>query len=147
MIQTGEAVASFAETLIGTPFRLHGRDPKTGIDCVGVVIMSLASGAGINIDPGSYDLRNLDISSGCLAADSANLIKVAKRTEPTEPGDIILVKSGPAAFHLLIASFADQFIHAHAGLRRVVSMPGPLRWPVIHIWRPLRTKSELVEET
>ena len=34
---TGEALATAAEQLIGIPFRLHGRNPETGLDCVGVV--------------------------------------------------------------------------------------------------------------
>ncbi len=30
-------LAAAALNLIGTPFRLHGRDPATGLDCVGLV--------------------------------------------------------------------------------------------------------------
>ncbi len=139
----GEAVASAAESLIGAPFRLHGRNPKTGIDCVGVAISALARGANIQIDPGKYGLRNLDISAGCKAACSKRL---SEPSDAVTPGDIVLTKTGPAAFHLLVAGFAERFIHSHAGLRRVVAMPGPLGWPVIRRWRPLPGEIEYCEE-
>ncbi|MGB3625580.1 MAG: hypothetical protein WA989_07125, partial [Henriciella sp.] len=35
------AFAGAARALIGTPFRLHGRDPASGIDCVGLVHCAL----------------------------------------------------------------------------------------------------------
>lgn len=144
MLPIGEAVAAAAEALIGAPFRLHGRNPKTGIDCIGVVILSLASGADIHIDPGRYGLRNLDISAGCDAAKSSRLIDLG---EANRSGDIIMVKAGPAAFHLLVAGFADQLIHAHAGLRTVVAMPGPVTWPIIRTWRPVAAPHETAKDT
>jgi hypothetical protein len=29
----------------------------------------------------------------------------------------------------------NGWVHAHAGLRRVVHMPGPSPWPIIALWR------------
>ena len=35
------ALAEAALGLLGVPFRLHGRDPATGLDCVGLVAEAL----------------------------------------------------------------------------------------------------------
>jgi hypothetical protein len=56
-------------------------------------------------------------------------------TGAPHPGDVLLVRIGPCQFHLLIAASSGRFIHAHAGLRRVVCCDGPIEWPVVHHWR------------
>ena len=38
----GDALAQAAQKLIGSPFRLHGRNRETGLDCIGVVGAALA---------------------------------------------------------------------------------------------------------
>jgi cell wall-associated NlpC family hydrolase len=120
-------VALAAEALIGVPFRLYGRDPATGLDCVGLVALALGADA-----PRDYRLRNRDISSALALAPFAGL---ADADGPVEPGDVLLARSGPAQHHLLIADTRGGFVHAHAGLRRVVATPGPLPWPVERRWR------------
>lgn len=124
---TGLHVALAAQALVGTRFRLHGRDPATGLDCVGVVAAALKA-----TGPNGYRLRNRDISAALAFAPAVGLAEVS---DPIEPGDVLLVRSGPAQHHLLIASIRGGFIHAHAGLRRVVATPGPLSWPIERHWR------------
>jgi hypothetical protein len=46
----------------------------------------------------------------------------------------MLVESGPRQFHVLVKT-TTGFVHADAGLRRVVETPGRPGWPVIGIWR------------
>lgn len=58
------------------------------------------------------------------------------------PGDVLLVRPGPAQVHLLVCARDGRFVHAHAGLRRVVAMPGPHGWPVLRHWRPVDTTIE-----
>ena len=82
--------------------------------------------------PAGYGLRNRDIAAALAFAPGAGLVEVAG--EPA-PGDVLLVCPGPAQHHLLIAGRGGGFIHAHAGLRRVVATPGPLPWPVERRWR------------
>ena len=48
-------------------------------------------------------------------------------------GDLVLLKSGPAQCHLAVMTAAG-FVHAHAGVGRVVETPGPSPWPVLAIW-------------
>lgn len=128
----GGALAAAAEGFIGAPFRLHGRDPRTGLDCVGLCLAALAAiGRPVSI-PACYGLRNRDISRALRFASKASL---AEAEGPPLPGDILLARLGPVRFHLLIAGGGGRFIHAHAGLRRVVATSGPLGAPLLRHWR------------
>ena len=125
---TGDQLAAAAEALVGAPFRLHGRDPATGVDCVGVVLTAL----GTRVKVRGYGLRNRSIAPFLELAAASGF---APHDGPTERGDLLLVRPGPGQHHLLIAAAPDRFVHAHAGLRRVVLQPGPLAWPVECVWR------------
>ena len=128
----GAAVAAAAEALVGTPFRLHGRDPATGLDCVGLVAAAFASIGCRPSVPRGYGLRNAGISPWLDLAAVAGLTEVK---DGGRPGDVVLVRPGPGQHHLLIALDRNRFAHAHAGLRRVVVQPGPLPWCVERRWR------------
>lgn len=127
-VQLAQAAASF----IGTPFRLNGRSVEAGLDCVGLVAASLTSIGHMAVPPVGYELRNRKIDVFLQSAQASGLIEVPG---PIRAGDIVLVAPGPGQQHLLIAESSTSFIHAHAGLRRVVRMPGPLPWPIIRHWR------------
>ena len=129
----GDRVAAEAAQLVGTPFRLHGRDPATGLDCVGLAAAALHR-AGIPLAvPTGYALRNRDITRHLGFATQAGLAAVSGAVMP---GDLVLVTPGLAQHHLVIAAPGCGYIHAHAGLRRVVLSPGPLEWPIAAHWRP-----------
>jgi cell wall-associated NlpC family hydrolase len=132
---TGEDFARAAEALAGAPFRLHGRDPATGLDCVGVVAAAFAACGRQPREPRGYGLRNRAIGGWLALAEEAGLAEVE---DGRRPGDIALVRPGPGQHHLLVALAGDRFVHAHAGLRRVVVQPGPLPWPIERRWRPTR---------
>ncbi|MDZ4308365.1 peptidoglycan endopeptidase [Allopontixanthobacter sp.] len=125
------SLSAAAARFIGAPFRLYGRDPASGLDCVGLVAAALSATGRMPLVPHAYALRVSDIGN-CLEFASANGFREA--SGPVAPDDLILVRPGPAQFHLLIAEHRRSFIHAHAGLRRVVRMPGPLGWPVDRHW-------------
>lgn len=131
MIVASHKLAAAAEALVDAPFRLHGRDPATGLDCIGVILAAFA-GCGRSVGPPpSYALRNTGIAHILPLADRAGLVETT--AEPAA-GDVILVRPGPAQYHLLIQATDRHFIHAHAGLRRVVRHPAPLPWPVAMRW-------------
>ena len=132
MSGVGPLLAQAAERLVGTPFRLHGRDPHTGLDCVGLLHAALRACGHPGLQPFAYALHNSDISAGLAALGNAGLTGAAG---PCEPGDVLLVRTGPAQVHLLIAAPGNRFVHAHAGLRRVAATPAPLPWPVLRHWR------------
>ena len=126
------AFAAAAESRLGAPFRLHGRDPRTGLDCVGLVLSALTDCGVLTSEPPHYGLRNSDLSAHLLAfADN----QFALTTGPVKGGDLLLVRPGPAQYHLIVALGADAFVHAHAGLRKVVKLNSGLPWPVRQHWR------------
>ncbi len=118
---------NIARGLIGTPFRLHGRDAGFGLDCVGLV--SLAFGR-TDRAPSGYAIRG-----GSLIAYERLLrsMKCRRRRIAPKRRDLFLLSSGPAQFHLGIWT-GDSLIHADAGLRRVVETPGWPRWPLLSAW-------------
>ena len=128
---TGRVVAQAAEALLGTPFRLHGRDTRKGLDCMGLVEAALnASGQPVRL-PFDYTLKMRSIERFAGAALHAGLIPAIG---DTEAGDILLLRVGPCQFHLGIVGPDDSFIHAHAGLRRVVSSSLP-EGDILERWR------------
>jgi hypothetical protein len=126
----GEAVAARAQALVGARFRPQGRDPALGLDCVGTA----AAAAGVPADrvPHDYALRGehlADIEHGLC---DLGCFPVADPV--VEPGDVLVCVAGPAQFHLVVAT-ESGFVHADAGLRRVVERPWPVPWRIAGVWR------------
>jgi len=126
------AMAAAAVKLVGAPFRLHGRDPQLGVDCVGVLVIALAAVGRTPRLPLDYTLRRTSISDFVAAAAEAGLVPA---DDILAPGDILVAKPGTAQFHAGVCGFGDSIIHAHAGVGRVVLSPAPLPWPLEHHWR------------
>ena len=129
---SGVALANAAASLIGTPFRLHGRDPLTGLDCVGVVQCALGKIGRPAVAPPDYGLRNTDNAPFLERIAQAGF---ACCKGPCQPGDLVTAQPGPGQLHLLIAGPQGGYIHAHAMLGRVVWTPEPLPWPASGRWR------------
>jgi cell wall-associated NlpC family hydrolase len=127
------AIVAAARQAIGTPFRLHGRDPALGLDCVGLVAFALEAGGGVPHVPSGYALRSGDRTAMAAMIERAGLVAA---TAPG-PGDVLLCRAGPGQLHLVIDidGRGGGIIHADAQLRRVVERPGPLPWPEIGRWR------------
>jgi len=117
-------VVTRARALIGTPFRLHGRD-AAGLDCVGLVALAWQQ---TQIATG-YALRTNDPA----AIEAALRVLRFRRRRKLKPGDILILNAGPAQLHLGIWT-GTSLIHADAGLRRVVETPDWPRWPILSMW-------------
>jgi cell wall-associated NlpC family hydrolase len=129
---SGHALACAAEGFLGASFRLHGRDPLTGFDCLGLVLIAMAEiGRPVHF-AFSYGLRNLEPERFLRLAEAVGFFTTET---PFEPGDILLLEAGPAQVHLAIVGVEGGIVHAHAGLGRVVHTPFPLPWPVVRQWR------------
>lgn len=126
----GERVVSAARGALGVRFRLHGRDPAFGLDCVGLVALAVRAGGVEGSVPCGYALRGGDAGDIAATIDTSGLIRVSD----VRPGDVLLCASGPGQLHLAIASDGGV-IQADAMLRRVVERPGAPPWPVIGQWR------------
>jgi hypothetical protein len=133
---SGEALAAAALALVGTRFRLNGRDRATGLDCLGVLDCALATIGRPTTLPCDYTLRSrgymnaqrIAAAAGLRAADGAIVA-----------GDILLVRCSPVQLHVLVAAKPARFVHAHAGLRRVVLGPRDPAWSLLARWRLLET--------
>lgn len=126
-------LARAALELVGTPFRLHGRDPATGLDCVGLVGAAIARSGREVIAPAGYSMRSLEVTPWLRFAATNGLV------ETETDGDVILSAVHCLQPHLLVV-VPGGHIHAHAGLGRVTFLPGPLPWPVLRRWRLLDSK-------
>ena len=116
-------VEAAARALVGVRFRLHGRDAVHGLDCVGLVALATGREA-----PTGYGWRSGD--EGRVAA----LLDGVFERGGDAPGAVLLMRAGPGQLHLAIAT-EGGFVHADAGLRRVVERPGAVPWPVVGRWR------------
>lgn len=130
---TGKDLAIAAERLMGTPFRLHGRDPRTGLDCIGLLeAVFLASGMQVSL-PTGYSLRtgrwqNLEQFSDRLG--------FAPGKPPLCSGDICLLRPSPVQMHFaIIGTDPRTMVEAHAGLRKVVISPLPDGLAPEGLWR------------
>lgn len=132
MSARGAVVAGAALRLIGCRFRLHGRDPATGLDCIGLVHAALAAAGAAPVAPNGYGLRNIAVDGWLPFAAQSGL--VAARG-PIRAGDILLLGLGYAQHHLVIAVDGLRVVHAHAGLRRVVLQPREPTWQIDAAWR------------
>lgn len=124
------ALAAAAASLLGVRFRLHGREPRTGLDCVGLVAEAMRRSGIEPVVPEGYRLRNLSVR-GLLPFVEAN------RLEPVgqpDDADVLLAMVSPVQPHLLICAPGGS-IHAHAGIGRVTFLPGLVPWQVANGWR------------
>ena len=129
---TASALAEAASGLVGSRFRLHGRDPATGLDCVGVLAAALTATGREHDLPGCYSLRTREPADLADLARGCGLVPAAL---PIAPGDVVFVRIGACQFHLMVALGEERYVHAHAGLRRVALHIGRLFWPIIGHWR------------
>ena len=86
----GERAAEAAMALIGVRFRLHGRDPAFGLDCVGLAAAALGSDRLGPVATG-YGLRSGDRGKAEAALMRAGL----KRVEVPASGDVLVAMAGP----------------------------------------------------
>jgi murein DD-endopeptidase / murein LD-carboxypeptidase len=128
----GLRVWDAALALVGVPFRLHGRDVASGLDCVGLVAAAYARAGLVAASvPDRYRMRETNVDDARAWIAAAGLSAV---TGAGEVGDVVLSDMGGGQLHLMIAG-AGATIHAHAGLRRVVEMPGAPPGCVVGRWR------------
>lgn len=132
MTAQSRLLAVEARKLVGARFRLHGRDAKTGLDCVGLVLCALGRVRRVIPCVNGYGLRNIRIDSFLAAAGHAGLRSV---DGAPQAGDVLLFRISAGQFHLGIVGENGELIHAHAGLQRVVATPPPIVWATERHWR------------
>ena len=121
--------AARARALVGTRFRPQGRDCN-GLDCIGVVLATFA--IPVDTVPRDYSLRGRPKTELV-----AGLSRAFRKVRQLKPGDVMLMAAADDQLHLGVRT-TDGFIHAHAGIRRVVETPGMPEWPLVGIYRKRR---------
>lgn len=121
--------AERARALVGTPFRPQGRS-AVGLDCIGVAIATY----GLQQVRRNYRLR------GNHERKVRDYLRGRFRqvaSPQMRPGDLMLMRVADDQIHLGVRTH-EGFVHAHAGLRRVVETPGNPEWPLIGVYRARR---------
>lgn len=131
----GERVWRAALGLVGTRFRLHGREPVHGLDCVGLVAAACrAAGVAVGEVPDRYRLRGETGEQVTRWIAAAGLVEaVGVRA----CGDVVLSALGFGQTHVVLIGRVTGgwgHVHAHAGLGRVVLMPGEPAGAVLGRW-------------
>ncbi|MGA9581679.1 MAG: peptidoglycan endopeptidase [Allosphingosinicella sp.] len=126
----GIEIAARACALVGTRFRPQGRKATDGLDCVGTA--ALACGIPSERVPRDYALRGQALADiEHRLCDLGCRLVVGNRLDP---GDVVVCRTGPAQFHMVIIT-PFGFVHADAALRRVVQRPYPIPWTLESAWR------------
>lgn len=101
-----EDVPLYAVSLVGSPYRLGGASPETGLDCSGLVGHVFRQVAGIALP---RDSRALSEAGAPLAPDEL------------QPGDLVFFNTANRAFsHVGIYLGDDRFVHASSSRTGVV---------------------------
>ena len=126
------AFAAAADSFVGVPFHFRGRDPRSGLECVGLVAAALEAIGAPAPHIARYAFRQRDFAAqlGCAASAGFDDIDGSSL-----PGDLLLLRPGPAQVHLVIVGSRGGLVHAHAGIGRVVVTPPPFPWPIERHWR------------
>lgn len=127
-----DPLARAALGLLGVPFRLHGRDPATGLDCVGLVVVALERAGLLAVPPSGYALRNLEVTQWLPLAERSGLVPARGAACA---GEVLLIVLPACQHHLVITADTANIVHAHAGLRRVVRQPLDPAWRIAARWR------------
>ncbi|MBP6031620.1 MAG: peptidoglycan endopeptidase [Sphingobium sp.] len=133
-MKRAERMVFAARAMIGAPFRLHGRNPPTGLDCIGLALRVLEQAGhkrlGGGMIPAAYSVRGGTAEQFGKTMRAAGLRAVRR----AKAGDLVLAQAGVAQFHLMIRTDAGH-VHADASLGKVAEMPGASPWPVIAYFR------------
>jgi len=129
----GQDYCERARALVGTRYRPQGRDPKAGLDCVGLVLVTY----GIALDAVR---RNYRLSGDHRAEIERELAPffLCKRANGPCRDDLMLLAVSAEQLHFGIRTDLG-FVHADARLGRVVETPGTPRWPLLATYRRRRS--------
>lgn len=128
----GDEIVAAARRCLGARFRPQGRDPRFGLDCVGVAAIAFGRPLPDDTVPDDYPLRGGSAEAIARSIDAVGLRRIDMAEAAA--GDLLLVAAGAEQFHLAILS-GRGFIHADAGLRRVVETPGRPEGRILGAWR------------
>lgn len=113
----GDTALAAALDCLGVPFRHQGRDPRTGLDCGGLVVHAMCAAGAPVADVFGYARMPSGGMLDRVMSEQPALTRVPVRT--ARPGDILLVRFGNETAHLAIKSRCGM-VHAYERAGRVV---------------------------
>jgi len=127
MTVSRSAVAAEARTWIGVPWRHLGR-ARTGVDCVGLVVMICRELGLTDYDLAAYprEPKGSDFLTHFLVAGGARVPFGAERE-----GDLVLFREQRFPCHvgvLVDGRYGPAIVHAHAARRAVLEEPMAGEW-------------------
>lgn len=129
-MRSADEIVAAGRALAGVRFRPQGRSAELGLDCLGLVAAAAGvDAAGVRRD---YALRDFDPDAVGRALNALGFCRVDDQAG--HAGDILVAEVAPLRLHAAIATDRG-YLHADAGLRRVVEVPGDLPWPLLSAWR------------
>jgi NlpC/P60 family putative phage cell wall peptidase len=104
-----------ARGCLGTPFHHQGRTAGVGLDCIGLVVVSLRS-AGIQV----HDQTDYGVRPDGQKLVAAILAHGFKKVDAIQSGDLLLFRYDNQPQHVALATGEQTMIHAFAPVGRVV---------------------------
>lgn len=118
MIQREEFIAA-VRRLVGCPVTHRGRDPRFGVDCVGVPIAALAS-LGVQVrELHSYGTMPSEAQIAAEFERHCARVNIVDR----QPGDLLQVRFGEEARHVVVLVGTDVCVEAVGRMGRVREVP------------------------
>lgn len=112
-----QEIVDAARKYIGVKWKHQGRNPASGLDCLGLIVQ-VAKDIGLEpYDPVDYSKR--PDGQRLIAELNAQL----KQTVDYQAGDILLMRMGANPQHLAIVNETGGIIHSYAEIRKVVEHP------------------------
>lgn len=118
-----------ARALVGVRFRPQGRSSSSGLDCIGLAVATFDLPA--SDIPADYSLRGGDPDRAARKL-AEHFLRIPAAAAVS--GDLLLVDAGAGQLHAVILA-PNGYVHADAGLRRVVEVPGAIPWRILSAWR------------
>lgn len=109
-------IVAAARECVGVPFRLQGRDPALGLDCIGLVLHAGRAAGFPLFDAPDYRLSEDPVRLDA-AMEQAGMRRILLREY--QIGDCLRFVTGGEPLHLGITT-GDGIIHADLRFRRVV---------------------------
>lgn len=131
-----QAIINAARACVGSKWRRRGRDPETGLDCGGLVIVCAKSVGYPVYDPMDY---RVDADGKLFEYMSRSFDSVP--VEDMLPGDIPLFRMDPGkndpATHCAVLNERFGLIHVYYHVREVVEQDMPDSWKsrILHVMR------------
>lgn len=115
-------IVDTARQYLGVKWKHQGRNPESGLDCLGLIVQ-VAKDLGMNPhDP--VDYTKAPDGKRLMAELNTQLTLVINY----QVGDILLMRMGTNPQHLAIVTETGGIIHSYANIRKVVEHPLDDEW-------------------